>query len=223
MDDLDLIASYVRQLEEALARAGRPTQPLVDETAAHLVEDAARIARVEGCGDDEAARRAIAQFGDVSAVVAASRKHGRAIAASVARIASLVILAVFAWTAFETCVDEAMWPGPIEHSDVAWILLIFAELTGVTIVLFRALGGGGASRALILALQLNAAVALALLVAGVASDVTFLLSGQRPLDLVDVLIGGERFLWALILIHAAAGLRALGGSRTRDGELLAAR
>lgn len=84
MDDVDLIADYAQRLAAALRRAGRPTQPLVDEATAHLLEDAARMARDEGCAADQAARRAITRFGDVAAVVGASRRHGRTLAASIA-------------------------------------------------------------------------------------------------------------------------------------------
>lgn len=85
MDEVDLIAAYAQRLAAALRRAGRPTQPLVDEATAHLLEDAARIARHEACEADEAARRAITRFGDVASVVGASRRHGRTLTASVSQ------------------------------------------------------------------------------------------------------------------------------------------
>ncbi|MGZ3442899.1 MAG: hypothetical protein ACXVDD_25435, partial [Polyangia bacterium] len=108
MDDVDLIEAYVRELDEALRRAGRPTQPLVDEATAHLFEDAARIARLEGCGEGEAARRAIERFGAVAEVVAASRKHGGVSAVNVARVASVALVALLAW---QTVDDLGEWDG----------------------------------------------------------------------------------------------------------------
>ena len=222
MDELDLIAAYVRQLEEALTRAGRPAQPLAGEAAAHLCEDAARIARVEGCGESEAARRAIARFGDVSAVVAASRKHGRTLAASVARIMSIVVLAVVARGMFSTFVEGDYWPPePGLPREMAPGMLLGVELIVVSILLLRALAGRAVSRALPIALQLNAAVALVLFVGCAVEDLNLHLHQVRFYQPIAewVLVQREQPLWELIFVHAAVGLRALGGLRNRNGEL----
>ena len=181
MADGDAIEKYVRELEASLRRAGRPTEPLVDEARAHLYEDAARIARAEGCSDAEAARRAIARFGDVPEVVAASRRYGRTLAASVARISSLVMLAAFAWTDYSRSSSTSPMAGRSgAHSELlAGRFCFFARAhRSSSSSLLRALAGRGiASRWLTTALQLHAALALALLLTG---------SARRPSSLTQL-------------------------------------
>ncbi|HXU72181.1 MAG TPA: hypothetical protein VN947_22785 [Polyangia bacterium] len=215
MDDLDLIAAYARRLEAALRRAGRPVQPLVDETTAHLVEDAARIARADGCSAQDAARRAIARFGDVPAVVAAARKNGRALSASIARVSSLVLLACVAWWIFTALVDP---PYPLQVKD-ALIVNFFAELAFVSILLFRALDGRRTLRGVVgPALVLNGALAFALVVVGLVSGGVVERASGHGTPLSSLLADP---VWALMLVQSIAGLRALGGTRTRDGALVA--
>lgn len=217
MDDTDLIAAYARRLEAALRRAGRPTQPLVDETTAHLLEDAARIARAAGCSELDAARRAIERFGDVPAVVAAARRNGRALAASIARITSLLVFAVAAWDIFTNFMDPS---GPLRFED-ALILNFLAELGFTAIIVDRALAGGrSAARLLPPILVLNGLLAAPLLVGGYASDVIQQRIGNGHVSYLGVLLWQEP-LWALMVVQSLAGLRALGGSRARDGALVA--
>ena len=222
MDDLDLIGAYARTLEEALALAGRPAQPLVDETIAHLLEDAARIARVEGCDDAEAARRAIARFGDVAAIVAASRDNGRTVARGVAWAASAVVLAAMAFvTVFRPYDWEMGWPlvgGTLP--TVSWMLL-FGELTLVTLLLRRALDRGAATRLTTLALELNAGAAAGFLAGYFVLGVPRHILAASHIGLVHVLNVAPP-LWVLMLVQSLAGLRALRARRDRDGALVAA-
>ena len=214
MGELDLIASYVRQLEEALTRAGRPTQPLVGEAAAHLAEDAARIARAEGCGEAEAARRAIARFGDVASVVRASRRHGRTLAASVARVASIVLLAVFAWDVVSEVIDR----GHLQIEDVQMFLFFgVCDLGLVTYYLFRALRGQARSATLSIVLLLNGVLAAALISTQLTVDARQALTNHHPV--LGVLWMMEP-MWLLILVQTVAGLWALGGARDGKGELV---
>jgi hypothetical protein len=223
MDEIDLLAAYVRKLEEALTRAGRPTQPLVAEAAAHLCEDAARIARREGCSDAEAARRAIARFGDVSSVVAASRKLGHALAASAARISSAVLLAMLAWEVFRAIIDESLWRGGPTCRPPEWIgaSLLFAELTVTSIWLLRALAGRGTTRVLSVVLLLNATFAFAMFAGAFAMNVQHQLAGRGHVNLLWALTADAEAPWALIVMQCLAGLRALRARRDPDGALLA--
>ncbi len=215
MDDIDVIEAYVRELEEALRRAGRPTSPLVEEARAHLFEDAADIARAEGCGDEEAARRALTRFGAVAEVVAASRQHAHVAAARVARWASVVMLAAMALVTINdfTPYDGGMgWPllGDWTFAPV-WLALV-TELGFVTWALWRALAGGAAPRWLTTALRLNGAFAGALLVA-------YVILGLRRLSSfphfgVWHVLALAPPLWVLMCLQSFAGLSALG-RRTR--------
>ncbi|HEY2744731.1 MAG TPA: hypothetical protein VGL86_08915 [Polyangia bacterium] len=213
MDELDLIAAYVRKLEEALARAGRPVQPLAGEAAAHLAEDAARIARAEGCGDAEAARRAIARFGDVSSVVAASRKNGRAFAASIARMSSILLLAVLGWGVVTDVVDRGL-----EFTDFMFVFcFMFCDLGLVSYFLFRALRGQTRSGALSIIPALNGALAAALI------STQLLVDGRQTLSNHHSLFGLVWMIepaWLLMLVQSVAGLWALGARRNQEGELI---
>jgi len=213
MDELDLIAAYARMLAAALVRAGRPVQPLVDEAVAHLLEDAARIARAEGCSEVEAARRAIARFGDVGTVVAAARRNGRALAASVARITSLVLFAVVSWNILTTFLDPS-WRPLVE--DALWVN--FAAAVGLSaVVVDRGLAGGRrAGRLLPPLLVINGLFAAALLIGQLVSDTI----QQRSVghSFLGVAMMAEP-MWLLMLVQSIAGLYAHRASRTRDGEL----
>jgi hypothetical protein len=189
-------------------------QPLVDEAVAHLTEDAARIARAEGCGPGEAARRAIARFGEVKSVVAASRRYGRALSTSIARISSLVLLAMVAWAIFCDFMDP--W-GPLRVED-ALIVNFFAELGFVSILLFRALDGRRTLPGVLSpALMLNGALALALVVAGFVSDGVVQRAAGHGNPFHSLL---AEPVWLLMIIQSVAGLRALGGRRASDGTLV---
>jgi tryptophan-rich sensory protein len=219
MDDVDAIGAYVRELEQALRRAGRPTQPLVDEATAHLFEDAARIARVEGCGDAEAARRAIDRFGATAEVVAASRKHGGISAVNVARAATAILLTMVAWKTFEDLRDPdggfMGWPLTEPILTPIWLVLV-AELGLVSWALWRALARGSAPRWLSTALLLHGAVAAALL----AGD-TFVAARHAPYAYhftAFTVMGLVRPLWALMCVQSFAGLRALRQQATQVGQ-----
>lgn len=215
MDEIDLIAAYARRLEAALRRAGRPAQPLVDETTAHLAEDAARIARAEGCSEADAARRAIERFGDVRAVVAAARRSGRALAARIARITSLVVFAVATWEIFTLFMNPAM------RREDALMVNFLAELGFTAIVVDRALAGGrSAARLMPPILALNGLLAAGLLAAGYWTGAVSQRAAGWHLSSASVLQWADP-LWALILVQSIAGLRALGGIRSRDGALVA--
>jgi hypothetical protein len=213
MRDLELIEAYACALEEALVRAGRPAQPLVDETIAHLVEDAARIARAEDCSDEEAARRAIARFGDVSTVVRASRRYGRTLAASVVRISSLVLLAALAWVAFEMIVDFSDPICAVRRVVQTADFLLLGELALTTVFLLRAVAGRPASRVLPLVLLLNGAFVAALFVRDLASD------SAQGVPVLRILLDTDALTY-LVIIQAAAGLRVLAVRRTADGSLV---
>ena len=220
MIDVDLIEAYVRELEAALRRAGRPTQPLVDEATAHLFEDAARIARVDGCTDAEAARRAIDRFGAVTDVVAAARKHARIAAANVARAASIVLMAMLAWKSVEDLVDfdgAIGWPLVSEHMLPAIWFLLFGELAFVSWSLWRALRRGTAPRWLATALQLDGALASALLFG------SFLLAVRRPPQgphafSVYTILNLLPPLWLAMSVQSVAGLVALRQQATQVGQ-----
>ncbi len=204
MRDVDAIEAYLRELAAALRRAGRPTEPLVDEARAHLYEDAARIVARERCGDAEAARLAVERFGGVGDVVAASRKHARTLAASVARISSLVLVVVALW---EVSTDVAVW-GWSTKADAPDALLV-VELMFTTMLLWRALVGRGGSRLASLALQLQAAMALALLAGAAATDLELQLRGHgQHADLGFIVLNAEP-VFLLMLVQSFAGLRAL--------------
>lgn len=214
MDDVDLIADYAQRLAAALRRAGRPAQPLVDEATAHLLEDAACIARDEACGRDEAARRAITRFGDVAAVVGASRRHGRALAASVARISSIVLLVVLGWDVVTSVIADGL-----ELDDLQFVLgFMFCDLGLVSYFLFRSLRGQARPGVLPIVLALNGTLAAALISTGLVVDGLVQLSNLHHLPLGLLLMVEPA--WLLLLVHSAAGLWALGGSRNEDGELL---
>jgi hypothetical protein len=219
MDDVDAIGAYVRELEEALRRAGRPTQPLVDEATAHLFEDAAHIARVEGCGDAEAARRAIDRFGTTAEVVASSRKHGGISATNVARAATAIMLTMVAWKTVEELRDPdggfMGWPLIEPILSPIWLVLV-AELGLVSWALWRALARGTAPRWLSTALQLHGAVAAALLAGN------FFVEARRAPYWMSFNVYGAvalvRPLWALMCVQSFAGLRALRQQATQVGQ-----
>ncbi len=212
MRDDDAIEAYVRALTAALRRAGRPAAPLVDEARAHLYEDAARIAARERCSDAAAARLAVERFGTVDDVVGASRKHGRALAASVARIASMVLLVVILW---EVLSEIALWGW--SGADDAEAMLLIAELALTTTFLCRALVGRGNARLASIALQLNAAMALALLAGAAAADLEVQLRGHGRMSLTWLILNAEP-VFVLILVQSFAGLRALGQQATQVGQ-----
>jgi hypothetical protein len=210
VDDVDVIEAYVRALETALRRAGRPTEPLVDEARAHLFEDAARIAAAEDCGDDEAARRAIARFGAVGEVVAASRKHGRISAMNVSRAASVALMALLAWQTIGDLRDAdgfMGWPMTEPIQSPIWLVLV-AELAVVSWALLRALARGTAPRWLATALQLQGAVAAALL----AGEIFFVTARHAPYWVhvgVYGVLAFARPVWTLMCVQSVAGLVAL--------------
>ncbi|HEX6839088.1 MAG TPA: hypothetical protein VF334_21060 [Polyangia bacterium] len=208
MDDVDVIEAYVRELERRLRRAGRPTEPLVEEARAHLFEDAARIAHAERCDDVEAARRAIARFGGVADVVAASRRYGRTLAASVARVTSPVVLAVLAWYTLTDFLDP--WPATAAER-CSWLLFV-VELTVMTVSLLRALARGRAGRILRIAVPLNGAVAAALVVGQTWADgVATQFRSARIFDAADPLL-------VLMIVQAVAAVRALRQQATQVGQ-----
>lgn len=214
MDDVDLIAAYAQRLAAALRRAGRPTQPLVDEATAHLHEDAARIARDEGCGADEAARRAITRFGDVATIVGAARRYGRTRAASVARISSIVLLVVLGWDVVTSVIDA----GGVTWDDYLFVIGFMFGDGLIAYFLFRALSGKTRPGILPTALALNGIVAATLMVTGLVVEGRVQLYNHHQLRLGLLLLIEP--VWLLLLLQSAAGLWALGGSRDRDGELL---
>lgn len=214
MDDIDLIAAYVQRLAAELRNAGRPIQPLVDEATAHLLEDAARIARDEACGSDEAARRAIARFGDVASVVGASRRYGRTWATSVARISSIVLLVVLGWDVYTSVVDHGL-----ETGDLLFVVaFVFGDVGLTSYFLFRALRDQLRPGVLPIVLALNGSLAAALISTGLVID-----AQQQLSNLHHVRIGLLLMIepaWLLLLMQSAAGLWALRGHRDQDGELV---
>jgi hypothetical protein len=210
MADGDVIAEYVRVLEASLRRAGRPTEPLVDEARAHLHEDAARIAVAEGCGDAEAARRAVARFGGVGDVMRAVRKNQPMAGARLARVAIIAVLLVLAWEVIDAIVGGDLWP--LSGEDM-WLTFV-AELALVSIALWRALGGARVPAWLAPALAANGALGLALLVAEMTVNARLpswpLLSVSRA--------GGATPLWLAMALQGAAGLRALRQQATQAGQ-----
>jgi hypothetical protein len=216
MRDADAIETYLRELAAALRRAGRPTEPLVDEARAHLYEDAAQIAGREGCGDAEAARRAVDRFGAVTDVVAASRKHARTAAANVARVASLLALGLMLYATLTDLVraHEHTWIGwPFTGEQILMVpwLLLLAELAVVTLYQWRALSGGVAPRVLTTVLQLNAALS------GVLLAISFITASLSARGWVNVGVYGALSLvppvWLFICVQSVAALRALGRER----------
>jgi hypothetical protein len=206
VDDVDVIEGYVRELETALRRAGRPTEPLVDEARAHLCEDAARIAAADGCSDDEAARRALARFGSVGEVMRAARKHAPLVAARLARAATLLLWAVLAWEVVDGFVNGDLWP--INHEDL-WLLFV-GELAFAGVYLWRALATGRGPQWLRPVLAANGALALALVVGEAIVNVK--LWPTRP----NIHIGVSREmgglispLWIVMALQAITGLAAL--------------
>ena len=217
MADGDAIEEYVRELEASLRRAGRPTEPLVDEARAHLHEDAARIAAAEGCGEAEATLRAVARFGRVAEVVAAARQHGRVAAASVARMASLVLLVALAWQIYMdvTPYEGAMgWPlmGGTWSATTPFLLLV-GELVIVSAALWRALRRGAAPRWLTTALQLHVALAGAMVLAGFVVTTRFVAAWTHVT--VYGVMNLLPPLWVLVGTQSLAGLRALGPRPTQ--------
>ena len=205
----DAIAAYLRDLERALARAGRPTQPLVDEAAAHLSEDAARIAAAEGCGDAEAARRAVARFGPVSDVIRSVRKNAPLAAAQVARVATLLVFAALAWEISE-CLrfHSREWPLPLEYVELAFGI----GLILVSVALWRALAAARAPAWLPTALTLQGALALASFVALSAQTLQFAPYWTNVTTFRAAIFVIEP-LWLSLVVQSAAGLRALSLSR----------
>lgn len=215
MDDRDGIEAYVRELEEALARAGRPTQPLVDEAAAHLLEDAERILRAERCSASEAAQRAIERFGSVDAVVRSARQNAPRLAAAVARVATVVLLVALAGEIVDQFQTGRLgWPLTGQYL----IFTFVAELVAVSVLLWRALAGRRAPAWLIPALIAQGAVALALFLGQVA--VTVPLARTWPHASVRNVLPLLLPIWLWMTLQSAAGLRAL--STIRRGSTSAA-
>lgn len=205
----DAIAAYLRELERALARAGRPPQPLVDEAAAHLHEDAARIAAAEGCGDAEAARRAVARFGAVGDVIHSVRDNAPMYAARIARVATVLLVSLLGWLMVDMLRDTRLggWPIISENLELFFWLPLVGELALVSRALWRALRGGDVPRWLPTALRLNGAVAFALFTAESLLAMRFApswihVSIYHLLALVPP-------LWLLMCVQSVAGLRAL--------------
>jgi hypothetical protein len=210
MADGDAIDKYVRELEASLRRAGRPTEPLVDEARAHLHEDAARIAAAEGCGDAEAARRAIARFGVVGEVMRAVRRNSPIVAATLARIASIAVLLVLVWEVFDAIRGGDLWP--LTREDL-WLTFV-AELAVVSVVLWRAVRGARVPAWLGPALAANGALGLALFVAE-----TVVSSRLPSWPIVSVSRAGSATpLWLAMAVQGAAGLRALRQQATQVGQ-----
>lgn len=218
MADGDAIETYVRELEAALRRAGRPTEPLADEARAHLYEDAARISVRERCGDREAAERAVARFGSVADVVAAARKNGRVSAANVVRVATAILMAMLVLKTVEDLRDAdgfMGWPLAEPIWTPAWLVLV-GELALVSVVLWGALARGRAPRWLPTALRLNGAVAAALLCGEV-----FVTARHAPYWVhvgVYGVLAFARPLWTLMCVQSFAGLRALRQQATQVGQ-----
>ena len=213
MGDRDAIEAYLRQLTGALRRAGRPIEPLVDEARAHLHEDAARIARAEGCDDGEAARRAVAHFGAVDAVLRSVRVNAPRHAARLARAATILVGLVLAWEVVDAIVAGDLWP---PSGEDMWLTFVF-ELGAVGVFLWRALDGRGVAGWLRPALAANGALGLALMVAEAAVNLQF--RGSWPH------VGVSRFagaliapLWTAMALQAVAGLIALRQQATQVGQ-----
>lgn len=206
--DEDAIAAYLRQLEAALRRAGRPTEPLVDEAAAHLVEDAARIAAAERCSDAEAAGRAVARFGDVRDVVRAARRN-EPLAAGVARVVTLMLMVALVGEIVDAIRNgELVWP---PAADDLW-LTFAAELVLVSWSLWRAVVGGVAPAWLRPALALQGALATAIVFASLVVNSRFVPLWQHvTVRHISNLVAP---FWLLMAVQGVAGLRAL--SRTRS-------
>jgi hypothetical protein len=199
----DAIAAYLRELETALRRAGRPTQPLVDEAAAHLLEDAARIAAAEGCDSAEAARRAVARFGSVGDILAAARKNAPMIAAAAARAATVVLAAPLIYDLWRLGV-------PDEH----WIWWSFpAALALVSVVLWRALDGHRAPAWLTPVLVAQGALAAPMFLLDASTGVRVLPAHYHAVFSIHHVINVFSPFWLGMLVQAAAGLRALQVSR----------
>jgi hypothetical protein len=214
--DEDAIAAYLRNLAESLRRAGRPTQPLVDEAAAPLHEDAARIAAREGCGDADAARRAVARFGAVEAVLRSVRRNGPLAAAQIARVATLMLFAALAWEIVECFrFHSREWLLPLEYLELA----LGVELVLVSVALWRALAVARVPAWLPAALRLQGAFALALFVAVSVETLRFApyWTNVEPLRAAIRVV---QPLWVSIVVQSAAGLRAL--SISRRGSISAA-
>lgn len=207
--DEDAIAAYLRSLGEALRRAGRPTQPLVDEAAAHLSEDAARIAAAEGCGDAEAARRAVARFGAVDDVLRSVRKNAPINAARLARVATVALFAALGWELLDYVrFDSHEWPVLTNYVALAFAV----ELVLVSRSLWRALAGARTPAWLPTALALQGAVALASLVGRTWETAQFARYWVNASQL-DVAIWWLQPLWLSLVLQSAAGRRALALSR----------
>lgn len=212
MDDVDVIEAYVRELETALRRAGRPTEPLVDEARAHLFEDAARIARVEDCDDAEAARRAVARFGGIGDVIRSVRRNTPMTAAGVARIATVMLGVALAWEMVGIIRFHAFHLLDPDNLIVTFL----AELILVSVGLWRTLAGGRAPGWLAPALALQGAFALALFV----MESTMTMRFARSWTNVGIyhVLNLLQPLWLSMFVQGAAGLRALRQQATQVGQ-----
>ena len=210
MDD-DAIAGYLRELEAALRGAGRPTEPLLDEAAAHLIEDAARIAAAESCGHDEAARRAVARFGSVADVLRSVRRNAPFAASRIARAATVLLLPVLAWEVVGAIRSgEIVWPPAA--SDL-WLSFV-AELLLVSWGLWRAIHRGGAPGWLRPALAAQWIFASLMLLLNWADVARFARYWQWEHVGIHHFLLVIAPLWLTMTVQGFAGLRAL--SRTRS-------
>jgi len=212
MADGDAIETYVRELEASLRRAGRPTEPLVDEARAHLYEDAARIARAEGCSDREAAERAIARFGAVGDVIRSVRRNAPVTAARVARIATVMLAVAVAW---ELVGIIRFHDFHLLDPDNLWVSF-FAELVLVSVGLWRTLAGGRAPGWLAPALAVQAAVALTLFV--MESTMTMRFAPSWTNVSIYHVLNLLQPLWLSMALQGAAGLLALRQQATQVGQ-----
>ena len=212
MRDGDAIESYLRELEAALRRDGRPTEPLADEARAHLYEDAARIARAEGCNDEEAAQRAVARFGGVGDVMRAVRSNTPAATAQIARLATVLLGAFGAWEVVDMIRSGALWP---PSGEDLW-LSFPAELTLVSVALWRALRGGRAGAWLRPVLALQGAVALTIFV--LESTMTMRLARSWTNVGVYRVLNLLQPFWLSMFVQGAAGLLALRQQATQVGQ-----
>lgn len=204
----DAIAAYLQTLEAALRRAGRPVQPLVDEAAAHLYEDTARIAAAEGCSDADAARRAVERFGRVDEVVRSVRDNAPMLAARIARVATVLLGVSLAWEVwlFFRVHDFAACP----DRDDLWFSFV-AALVFVSVGLWRALARGRAPAWLPIVLAAEGAVALALVAGDWAITMRMAPTWSRVTIYHALALVAPNQLW--MFVQGAAGLRALSLNR----------
>jgi hypothetical protein len=212
MRDIDAIEQYLCTLADSLRRAGRPTEPLVDEARAHLYEDAARIARADGCADGEAARRAVARFGGVDDVLRAVRRNAP-LAVRVARGATVLLMVWLVVEAVDAIRFRDLWPPSTD-----WLNSFFvAELVLVSHGLWRALAGRATPGWLRPSLIAQGALGFALFAAHSTQAVHFAATwtNVNPFRAAVALLDP---LWLLIFVQAAAGVLALRQQATQVGQ-----